>query len=309
MMNSRAARIIGTKRHCSERLALAVGIAAVLFSAACAARTATPSIGTIPETGSTGLVLEYKMPAGLILRYQDAGKTIETANVMGRSSETVVTNTGLQSFQARGLKGSDHILSVTIDDAVMTIISSRGDLSPDLSSIRGKGFDMVLSPKGVEVDVSAAESLTFQIAGDVRNLASGFKIFFPDLPDKPVKLGDSWPSNFVIEDKGGPMNRRNEIQMVNTFEAIETVDGMECARIVSKLTGTVSGKGSQQGADLLIAGTTKGTDIWYFAPKEGRFVKSTSEIVSELTITVSGPQSMTVPVTQKRMSEVKLVGR
>lgn len=287
-------------------------IMAILVLAGCAARTATPSVGgapAAPAMGLTGLVLEYKMPAGLILRYRDAGKTVETTNVMGRSSETVVTNAGHQSFRAKGLKGTDHILSVTIDDAVMTIISPQGDLSPDLSSIRGKGFDMVLSPKGVEVDVSAAESLTFQIAGDVRNLASGFKIFFPDLPDKPVNLGDSWPASFVIEDKAGTMSRRNEIQMVNTFEAIETVDGMECLRIVSKLTGAVSGKGSQQGVDLLITGTTKGTDIWYFAPKEGRFVKSTSEAVSELTIAVTGPQSVTIPMTQKRTSEVKLVDR
>jgi len=312
MTHSSAALVIGIKRHSSESLTSISILIGALILTGYAAKTASLLAGGVqaaPATGPAGIVLKYKMPAGLILRYQDAGKTVESTNVMGQSSETVATNSGLQSFQAKGLKGSDYILSVTIDDAAMSIISPQGDLSPDLSSIRGKGFDMVLSPKGVEVDVSAAESLTFQIAGIVRNLASGFKIFFPDLPDKPVKLGDSWPTSLVIDDKAGTMNRRNEIQIVNTFEAIETVDGMECVRIVSKLTGAVSGKGGQQGADLLITGTTKGTDIWYFAPKEGRFVKSTSEAVSELTIAVTGPHSVTIPMTQKRTSEVKLVSR
>jgi hypothetical protein len=83
---------------------------------------------------------------------------------------------------------------------------------------------------------------------------------------------------------------------------------MECARITSKQTGSISGTGSQQGLELLFAGTVKGTDVWYFAPKEGIFVKSISDVVSEIIITVSGAQAMTVPTTQKRKGEVKLVG-
>jgi hypothetical protein len=268
----------------------------------------------IPESGPAlaaqeGMVLEYKMPAGLILRYRETEKTVETADVMGQSFETVATNSGLETFRSKGRAGSDHLLSVTIDEAAMTIISPQGDLSPDLSSIRGKSFDMIVSPRGVEVDVSGAESLTFQIAGNVRSLATGFKLFFPDLPDRPVTVGDSWPTDYVDEDKTGAISRRSDIRIVNTFEAIESVNGMECARIVSKTTGTVSGKGNQQGVDLSVSGTIKGTTIWYFAPKEGLFVKSTSEAVGDLTVAVSGPQAMTLPTIQKRTSEVKLVGR
>jgi len=294
-----------TKRFSNGRPVLTVGLAAVVFFAGGAARTLPRVAVTSPEE----LVLRYKMLAGQVLRYQDAGETRETTEVMGQTNETVATSKKTQSFLGKGQKEGNHLLGVTIDDWTLTILSMQGNLSPDLKSVQGKSFDMVLSPLGVEVDVSGAESLTFEMAGGTQNVASGFKIFFPDLPDKPVKIGDSWPSSFVIENKSGTSVRRVEIQSVNTFEGLDTVDGMECARITSKQTGSISGTGNQQGLDLLFAGTIKGTDVWYFAPKEGIYVKSISDVVSETTITVSGAQAMTVPTTQKQKGEIKLVSR
>ena len=40
-------------------------------------------------------------------------------------------------------------------------------------------------------DVAAAEAIKYDYAGSTRNISSGFKMFFPDLPDKPVKAGDT----------------------------------------------------------------------------------------------------------------------
>ena len=89
---------------------------------------------------------------------------------------------------------------------------------------------MVLSPLGSEVDVSGAEAITYDIAGETRNLSSGFKMFFPDLPGKPVKIGDTWPSSAGTDEKTGSMKIQIDLQNVNTLEGFETVDGMECAR-------------------------------------------------------------------------------
>jgi len=301
------------KRFLAGRLALAAGTAAILILAGCASRTPKPSVPEAPavpaKTPPAGIILEYKMPAGQILRYQDHSETLEASDVMGQSIESKINSTSICSFQAKGRKEQNHLLGVTIDDMSLTINSPRGDLSPDMSPVKGKSFDMVLSPIGTEVDVSGAESITYQFVTGPRNVAAGFKTFFPDLPGKPVKVGDSWPSSFAIDEKSGATNMHIEFQAVNTLEGFENVDGMECARVSSKVTGTVSGTGSQQGADLLFKGTLKGGDIWHFAPKEGLFVKSTSEVVSEMTISVSGPQTMTIPTTQTRKSEVKLAGR
>ena len=293
------------RRISIARVVVPVGIAVVLLLSGGVAGTPVRAAQTSQEP----LVLRYAFPAGQLLRYQATSELRETTEVMGRTNETVITSQRTQSLAGKGQKDGQHVLGVTIDDWTMTILTSQGNLSPDLKSVKGRSFDMVVSPLGQEVDVSGAESITFEIAGNASNVAASFKLFFPDLPDKPVRIGDSWPSQFVIGDEKAASGRRSEVRSENTVDAFETVDGRACVRITSKLSGTVSGKGTQQGLDLVFAGTIRGTDVWYFAPKEGVFVKSTSEAVTEGTITVSGPQKMTIPMTQAQKSEAKLIGR
>lgn len=301
-----------TKHHMRRRLRGAAGIAVILVLAGCAARTEPPRTAGAPveaKAAHAGFVLEYKMPGGQVLRYQEKQEAREVGEVMGQTRESVTVLTNALSFRANGRQGKDHLLGVTIDDMALSITNAGGDLSPDLTPVRGKSFDMVLSPTGMEVDVSGAEAITYEMVTGTRSVASGFKLFFPDLPDRVVKVGDSWPSSAAVEDKAGATNILLEFQVVNTLEGFEAVDGMDCARIISKFTGTISGTARREGADLIFGGPIKGTDVWYFAVKEGLYVKSTSDSVTEMTISVTGPVTLTIPTTQTRKGEVKLVGR
>ena len=82
--------------------------------------------------------------------------------------------------------------------------------------------------------------------------------------------------SFEIDIKEGDSETHIAIESVNTLEGIETVNGLRCAKIRSESTGTVDGKGKQEGIDLVTKAGIKGTDIWYFAFEEGIFVKVTS---------------------------------
>jgi hypothetical protein len=290
---------------------LAVSFAAVLLLAGCAAGTRPPQAAEAPaaKAAPAGTVLAYKMPAGQAWHYADESEIREAQDIMGQVSESQAKSAGSYTFRGKGTKGPNLLLDVTIDDMTLNISSPRGDFSPDMTKVKGRSFDMVLSPLGTEVDVSAAEAITYEFANGPRSLAPGFKIFFPQLPDKPVKVGDSWPSSFVIEEKSGATDMRVGVQTVNTLEGFETVDGLACARITSKHTGTISGTGNEQGMDLIFSGTVKGSDLWYFAPGQGLYVRSDGESVNEISITVAGPQSMTIPATQTRKSTTRLVGR
>ena len=300
------------KRFPTNRLASVLAATAVLILAADAWPDSAPRAKTapaIPQGQASGVVLEYKMPAGQVLKYQDKSEMRQVSDFMGQSVETAITSTGAYSFQAKGRKDANFLLGVTIDDMGMSVATPRGDMSPDLKPVIGKSLDMVLSPLGAEVEVTGAEAITYELAGSPRNAAAFLKVFFPDLPGNAVKIGDSWPSSYVIEEKSGLTSMRIEFQSLNTLEGWETVDGMECARITAKVTGTISGTGKQQGMDTSTDGTFKGKDVWYFAVKEGIFVKSTSELTTETTTSLTGAQSMTIPTTQTRTNEVKLVGR
>ncbi len=306
-----------TKRTLVRRAVGSLCLAAVLALAGFAARTEPPAVAGAPAASAAkaqaapaapaGIVLEYKMPEGRTLSYRTDGESVESAEIMGQTRESHSTSSDAFSLRGKGRKGQDLLLSVTIDDMSMVTTSPQGDVSPDLTSLRGKSFDMVLSPLGSEVDVSAAEAITFESPVGPRSIATGFKLFFPDLPGKPLQVGDSWPSGGGTTEKTGGIEIKLEFQNVNTFEGLETIDGRECARIRSEVTGGISGSGNQQGMDMVFSGTGKGTDLWYFAVKEGIYVKSTSDMKMDISITISA-LGQTLPTTQTRKGEVKLVG-
>jgi hypothetical protein len=304
------------KRDLIRRAAVGSCLAAALLLAGCAARTEPPAVGGTPVAAAkapvapaapAGIVLEYKMPEGRILSYRTQGEVVESAEVMGQTRESHSTSDDSVSFKGKGRKGQDLLLGVTIDAMAVTVTGPQGDMSPDMTSLRGRSFDMVLSPQGSEVDVSGAEAITFEAASGPRSVATGFKLFFPDLPGRPVQIGDSWPSGGGTTEKTGGIEIRLEFQNVNTLEGLEMIDGRECARIRSDVTGSITGSGSQQGMDMVFSGTGKGTDLWYFAVKEGIYVKSTSDMKMDISITLSA-LGETLPTTQTRKGEVKLVG-
>ncbi len=288
------------------RPTLTVAVAAILVLAAGAVTAAPPAA---KSAAAAATVLEYKMPAGRALTYQDKTESTEVMEVMGQSMDTQSTNTSSVTFKSKGLKDKNFLLGVTIDDMVSTVASSaQGDMSPDLSSVKGKSFDMIVSPLGAEVDVAGAEAITYEFGGSTRNLATGFKMFFPDMPGKPIKVGDTWPSTDGNDEKIGEMTLRIDLKSVHTLEGFETIDGLECARISSTVTGTITGSGSQQGMDLTLAGTTKGKNLWYFAVKEGIYIKATSESTTEMSIDVPAA-GMTIPSTSTSKTELKLTAK
>jgi hypothetical protein len=300
------------RRSSAKQLTWILAVSAGLLLTGSAALTAPPreaKAPAVPQSQASPVVLEYKMTAGQVLKYQDKSEMRQTSDFMGQSVETSITSTGAYSFQAKGRREANYRLNVTIDDSGMVVKTPRGDMSPDMKPVIGKSLDMVLSPLGKEVEVTGAEGITYELAGSQRNAATFLKIFFPDLPGTPVKIGDSWPSYYVIEETSGGAAMRLEFKSVNTLEGWETAEGMECVRIAATVTGTISGKGKQQGMDTSTDGKSKGKDVWYFAVKEGIFVKAVSELTTEMTTALTGGQSVTIPTTQTRTSEVKLVAR
>jgi len=130
---------------------------------------------------------------------------------------------------------------------------------------------------------------------------------FPDFAGKPVKIGDTWTTRAAITENTNKSESLINLDVLNTLEGFETVDGMECVRIKAEFTGTVEGKSEpESGVELVSEGEVKGTDIWYFAYKEGIFVKTVSTGTADVTATASA-QGVTIPMKRVFKSEMKLV--
>ncbi len=271
--------------------------------AGCAAKTADPW-----GDPKTGLILQYRMAENQVLKYQALAEQTQNMEIMGQSIDTQSSSESGFTIKSKGFQEGNLILGVTVDSMSMKISSPQGELSPDVSTVLGKSFEMTLSPLGKELDVSGAASIKYDMgAAGTRSMESNFQAAFPDLAGKPVKIGDTWTSTDTITEKTDELEVRINFESVNTLEGFEIVDGLECIKVTTDVIGTVQGKGEQMGMQLAIEGEVQGKGTWYFAYKEGIFVKDTVNFTSDSTITTSGAQALTIPVNQETRMETKLV--
>lgn len=291
------------KQNLKRGLLPVLVVLVVAFLAGCAVKK-----GDLWRDPETGLILQYRMPEYLSLKYHSSGETNQNIEVMGQSIDMEVNSKTAFSVKSKGLKEDNHQLGITIDSMSISIVSPEGDLSPDLSSVIGKSFDMILSPLGKELELSGAESIQYELPSEgTRSITSDFQAIFPNLAGRPVKIGETWTSTDTITDKSEASEIQINLESVHTLEGFETIDGMECVKITSDVTGTLEGTGEQGGMDLAFEGEIKGTDTWYFAYKKGIFVKMISTAVTEGSIELSGPQDMSIPMTREDKVEIKLI--
>jgi hypothetical protein len=278
-------------------------ILAVAMLAGCAVKTA--NLWGDPKTG---LILQYRMPEDRVLKYQSSGVMTMDMEVMGQAMEIGVDESLAFTVKSKGQKENNYQLQVTIDSMSMKIAAPQGDLVPDLSPVEGKSFDMMFSPVGEEKDFSGAESIQYEVEpGTIYNIASKFQAVFPDFAGRPVKIGDTWTTRAAIKEGTNRSETLIKLDILNTLEGFETVDGRECVRIKAEFTGTVEGKSEPEpGVELVSEGEVKGTDIWYFAYKEGIFVKTVTNGIGDVIATATA-QGISIPMKRKFNGEMVLV--
>jgi len=261
--------------------------------------------GAKPQSAVT---LAYKFPEGKTLTYQTTSTQTQNLDVMGQAVSTE-SNTAIEfTLQPKGLKERQYQLGVTVNAFKIEAQSPQGSMAADASSVVGKSFDMILSRLGKEIDIAGASSIRYSmgIAG-TRDLGASFQAFFPDLPERSVKIGDSWPSEDSVTQKSDAGDIHINFHTVNTPEGFEAVDGFECMRIKGAVTGKMTGNLEQQGMGLLFDAKIDGTQTWYFAVKEGMLVKTETKGSIAGVITAGDPANITIPMTGEMRTETHLV--
>jgi len=271
----------------------------------CAGAAADKPARIAPQGAVT---LAYQFPAGRTLNYKSTENQTQNMDIMGQTMTNESVSSTELTMKPKGLKGGDFEITVTIDAAKSDVQTAQGNLSPDMTPVIGKSFDMVVSALGKEIDVTGAEALKINVPeSGTRDLSPMFQAFFNNLPDKSVKIGDTWPSQDTILQKEGSGETKFRLDNVHTLDGFETVDGYECARIKTATKGTIEGTASQQGMSMLIAMKYEGQDTWYFAIKEGISVKLDSKGTISGTIEVGEPANMSIPITGETKQQLVLV--
>lgn len=261
--------------------------------------------GIAPQEAVT---LAYQFPAGKTLSYKESSTQNQNMDIMGQTMTTVSASSMEFTLKPKGMKGQDFELSALIDAGTASADTPQGNTSTDMSPVIGKGFDMILSRLGREIDVTGATALKVDSpAGGQRDISSTFQAFFPDLPDKAVKVGDTWPSEDTVVQKEGNGETRMKMTNQNTLDGFETMDGYECARIKVVAKGTLDGNLEQQGMGLTLGLKLESQGTWYFAVKEGIYVKAEYKGSINGTIEAGAPANMSIAMTGETTGQTSLI--
>ena len=255
----------------------------------------------------TGINLKYRMEKNQILKYRTVSDFTQTMEVMGQSFD--ITSHSGQFFVVKSMENNATMnrLEITIDTMFMKTITPRGEIIPDMSDVNGKSFDMSLTNTGKEFDFAGADKIKYSLGqSGERSMATEFQAIFPNLPTRPVKVGDKWTSIDTINENSDKGYLQIIMKSINTLEGFEKINGKECVKITTDSKGELNGKAMEQGAELITIGNMSGKDIWYFAYKEGVFVKILTEGVAENITTVSA-QKMEIPSTREYSMEIELI--
>lgn len=257
----------------------------------------------------SGYRLEYRMPKGEPYQYDLKSEFVSTMDVMGQKIEVASNARNLFTLTPAGLSNGNYRYKVSIDSAQIQFNTPRGEIVPDMGKITGAEFQFEVTPKGREIDCSGAEKLKYNLGEyEELDLSGDFKTLFPDLPATPVKQGDSWATVDTLVEKSNSGFLQFVTLSTHTVEAAEPYAGMDCLRIHTTFTGTIGGDGTMQEATTSTSGTLEGESTWYFAYKEGRFIKSEMQGKAVTNTKASAPgREIEIPSARRYSNSTTLV--
>ena len=247
-------------------------------------------------SSASGIKLVYNFPADKFLSYYTDSKIVQDMDINGSSMlVNISTYMGCQ-VKSAGKQGDNLKLEIKMDSLSQFVESPQGAAGGAVTDIKGKTFNLVISPEGKTEDFSEAEKIVYNVEGSGEaTLAQSFMNYFPVLPVDPIKVGDTWITNDTIQTKTETMSLWMPVRSEYKFDGIMTVDGLECAKISAAVSGTRKMTTQSQGMEIKTSGTYTGTQLLIFAIKEGYFTKES--VNSKMTGNIEvADQNMVFPV-------------
>ncbi len=253
-------------------------------------------------------VLKYVMPDGQTFTYKVSSGFYQTMSIRGIPLKTTVLKDMVVTFYQIAFAEKAYQVVMMINDVSMKVTAPGTNITPNLSKIPGKTFEMTVTNSGEEIGLIGADELTYTIGKEgEHSLESEFEHFFPDLPEQPLLIGDTWTTTDTIDASDSGMETIIMTRSENTLAGYELIKGHECAKITSEYTSTVTSSGIQEGANIDTTVEMEGTEILYFDYKMGVLVLQTSTGSGDGTVKVSGQKEMTLSMSQTVTSKLELV--
>jgi len=270
--------------------------------------------------------LTYKSNKGDVLVYESVRENIRT---MERGGETAdFTTTVKYDFQLKTEKVDDLIcFELTVNKLETSSEGGRGfggrGLDPE--KIKGKRARIKIKPNGEFSEITAIDSIEVpeRRRGDNNrgrrfgrrgNPVNRLRVNFFQLPDKSIKVGDSWSEDYKdpAREAGGFMGRFSQDRKVDgkskyTILGEEEKNGLNCFHIKIESEYSIESKGEMRGNEFNTEREGESTTEVWFAVKEGILVEYRHDDFSESTTAISGEMNRTMASSSETKSTLKLV--
>ena len=253
-------------------------------------------------------VLKYVMPEGQPFTYNISTGYYQTMSMMGVPIKTTVLKDMTVTFYQLAFAQETYQLQVMVNDVAMKVTAPGSSITPNLSKLPGKTFEMTVTNSGEEIGLMGADELSYSL-GDTgeRSMESEFEHFFPDLPEQLMNPGDTWTKTDTIDLSDSGMETMIVTRSENTLVGYELLKGHECAKITTEYTSSVTSSGAQEGANIDTTVEMEGKETLYFDYKLGVLVLQTSTGSGDGTVKISGKKEMTLPMSQTVTNKMELV--
>jgi len=260
-------------------------------------------LGISSVMNAQGVNISYKYPSDKAVKYKLTSTMAQIMDIQGQTMQTDVSSAFGCSVKSKGSQNGNISLEITVDTLGQVTSSPMGGSGGPVQGIKGKSCNIVIAPDGKIVDITGAEGIVYNIEGSGEsNLGQTISDFFPRLPGKSVNSGDTWNYKDSTTTKSASMTMTTIDNAENKVEGFEKVGDIDCAKIVSTHSGTISMAVQAQGMDIYIKGPFTGTTECFFAVKEGYFIKMTSATLLKGNLDLPS-MGMNMPVTIDMKSE------
>jgi hypothetical protein len=272
----------------------------VLFSSICSHALSQNATGAVRLT--------YNYPADKAIKYSGTSTMAQIMDIQGQSMQVDVNSAFGCSVKSAGKQDDNLKLEIEVDTLGQITNTPMGGSGGAIQEVKGKICSIIISPEGRIVDISGAAGLVYNVEGSGEsNMSQTFSDFFPVLPSKEISVGDTWNATDSISTNSSAMTMKTIDNTANKCEGFESLNGIECAKISTQHSGTITMHITSQGNDIFIKGPFTGTSEYLFAIKEGYFIKMTSATKVNGNLDMTSPQEMSFPIVMdmKSVNEVK----
>jgi hypothetical protein len=253
--------------------------------------------------------LVYRMKKGQRLNYRMTMTVEQSMEMQGNEMNSNIDGATALHIEVEEVGKEGNITFVYALDSLRTHVKS-----PQLDStfrnpaeLVGKRTRQTISALGKKLKSEVIDSVNLSGMLAQAGLGRQASLQLIELPEKEVKIGDSWTAVQTDTSEQGSM--KIVVAPSTTYTVAGEVDtlGYKCLRLTYKGTLKVKGEGTQMGMNLFFEGEGPVAGTAYFAPMEGLLVGAISDSNLEATIAITGQISMTMPQSTSTKTAMLLV--